>query len=77
MDERLEKKVRDSISRAGYSVGEVERLFPPLDPGGEMEVLFRGELKCDPISLREPLTAYIRDTGTRGPFPEAVIGQGW
>lgn len=55
------------IRQAGASVDRVVRVLPPLDTGGETEVLF---LTSDKV----PLTAHIADAQGAG---GVLISSGW
>lgn len=78
LDAVLAAKAKKAINKAGYDVGEIVRMYPPVDPGGDVVVLFHGESKKLPATARAPHTAYIRDSGERSlQFLEAVVAEGW
>lgn len=60
-----------ALREAGVTVNRVERIFPPLDTGGEVEVWFVGHEKGEKASRQ--LTAYVIDCEGA----EVVVSEGW
>ena len=63
---------RLALRAAGITVHEIERVFPPHDTGGELEVWFVGRTQGQKgCATRQ--TAYLRDsTGA-----EPTVSAGW
>jgi len=63
---------RKALRAAGITVHEIERVFPPYDTGGELEIWFvgrtRGQKGC---ATRQ--TAYLRDSEGAEP----TLADGW
>jgi hypothetical protein len=63
---------RKALRAAGITIHEIERVFPPYDTGGEIEIWFvgrtRGQKGC---ATRQ--TAYLRDSKDAEP----TLADGW
>ncbi len=63
---------RKALRAAGITVHEIERIFPPYDTGGEIEVWFVGRTRGQRYATRQ--TAYLRDSEDAEP---AQVAPGW
>lgn len=64
-----------ALERAGYTHIRIHRLYPPRDPGGDAEILFRAARREGRTGEGPPalFTAYLRDEEGAEP----VVCDGW
>jgi hypothetical protein len=62
---------RKTLRAAGITVHEIERVFPPYDTGGEVEVWFVGRTRGQRYATRQ--TAYLWDSEDAEP----TVAAGW